>query len=102
GSVYALLAHLYLWRGTMADATSTAVNLTDINSADTTISAVLNNGGYSLTDTANYINTFIGRSPEGIFEISMSENTMEGSNSSVGMEFIRSNRISYYSDNSRY
>jgi len=102
GSVYALLAHLYLWRATMLDVSVDAPNLTDVNSADTTINTLIAKGGYALTDTANYKNTFIGRSSEGIFEINISENTLEGSNSSIGSYFLNENYIKGYGNNPRF
>lgn len=103
GSVYALLAHFYLWRGTMTDLTSNTPNMTDVNSADTSIAVLMTNGGYSLTDTARYYQTFIGRSTESIFELNMSENTMEGSQASIGMEFLRDDRLKNWNgDNPRF
>src|ERR1044072_18381 len=103
GSVYALLAHLYLWRGTTLNAASRGTDdMKDINSADTTISALLANGGYRLTDTAHYYNTFIGRSTEGIFELNISEDQFEGSSEGIGMQFLRGDQyIKYYGDHAR-
>ncbi|QNR83802.1 RagB/SusD family nutrient uptake outer membrane protein [Pedobacter riviphilus] len=102
GSVYALLAHLFLWRATMANVATDAPNLVDVNNADTTINTLINKGGYTLTDTANYKNTFIGRSSEGIFEINVSENTLEGSSSSVGASFLNESYIKGNGNNPRY
>jgi len=102
GSTYALLAHLYLWRATMSNVATDAPNLADVNSADTTINTLISRGGYALTDTANYKNTFIGRSTEGIFEINVSENTLEGSNSSVGGNFLNETYVKGYGNNPRY
>jgi hypothetical protein len=102
GSVYALLAHLYLWRATMTDVTSNVANLVDVNSADTTINTLISRGGYTLTDTANYKNTFIGRSPEGIFELNMSENSLEGSNSSIGTRFLNGSYVNNYTNAPRF
>lgn len=102
GAAYALLAHLYLWRATMANVATDSPNLTDVNSADTTINTLINRGGYTLPDTSNYKNTFIGRSSEGIFEISASENTQEGSNASVGASFLNGAYINGYTNNPRY
>jgi hypothetical protein len=89
GSVYALLSHLFLWRATMSNVTSTAPNMTDVNSADTTLQQLVDKGGYRLTDTAQYYKTFIGKSTEGIFEIAASEDTREGSNLSIGRMFLK-------------
>lgn len=107
GSVYALLAHLYLWRATMSDVSTDAVNLTDVNSADTTINALRTKGGYTVsvgnsTDATRYTNTFVGRSSEGIFEINMSENTLEGSASSIGTRFLNTSYVDYYSNSPRF
>ncbi|GAA4322405.1 RagB/SusD family nutrient uptake outer membrane protein [Mucilaginibacter gynuensis] len=101
GSVYALLAHLYLWRATMTDVRSNTPIAADVASADTTLTAVIAKGGYTLTDTSKYYDTFVGRSNEGIFELNMSENTKEGSSWSIANMFLRSNYIAYNSDNSR-
>ncbi|MRG47396.1 RagB/SusD family nutrient uptake outer membrane protein [Chitinophaga sp. SYP-B3965] len=90
GSAYALLAHLYMWRGTTLKAASGGtIEMKDINSADTAIDVLEQKGGYSLTDTAQYYKTFIGKSSEGIFELSMTEDYDEGSNTSIGMQFLR-------------
>jgi len=102
GSVYALLAHLYLWRATMADVSTDVANLVDVNSADTTINTLIARGGYTQTDTTNYSSTFIGRSPEGIFELNMSENTLEGSSSNIGTRFLNTSYISYYNNTPRF
>lgn len=101
GAVYALLAHLYLWRATMLDVTSDVPNAKDVNSADTTINVLMARGGYSLPDTSKYKSVFVGRSSEGIFEINMSENTLEGSNNSIGMNFLNQSYINQGSTNPR-
>jgi hypothetical protein len=101
GSVYALLAHLYIWRATMSDVNTNTPIMADVNSADTTITAIINRGGYRQTDTAKYSSTFIGRSPEGIFEINMSDNTLEGSNASIGTRFLNSTYVNGYGSNPR-
>ena len=108
GAVYALLAHLYLWRATMANLNSNVPNPVDVNNADTTVSKLLALGGYSYTDTANYYMTFIGRnntvtSSEGIFQLYMDDRTQEGSNAHIGMEFLRgSEYVSYFGNNARF
>jgi len=88
GSVYALLAHLYLWRATMLDVNSTTPNATDVASADTAINALVTNGGYILTDTAHYGKMFIGKSAESIFELNMSEDDKEGTTTGIGLPFL--------------
>lgn len=77
--------------------------MTDINSADTTISTLIAKGGYRLTDTTNYTQTFIGRSPESIFELYMSEDTQEGSYGHIGLQFLRGKQyVDYFGDNARF
>lgn len=107
GSVYALLAHLYLWRATMTDPATNTPDLTDVNSADTAINVLLSRGGYRNTiitpaDSAKYKDTFIGRSSEGIFEFNMSENTLEGSAANIGTRFLNSSYINNYPSEGRF
>src|SRR5690606_5251469 len=73
GAVYALLAHMYLWRATTTELASAEPIMSDVNSADSTIAAIKSFGGYAQVDTANYYRTFIGKSSDGIFEIAASE-----------------------------
>ena len=65
GSVYALKAHIEAWQHDYAACEK---------SADTVISQ----GGYSLVDSANYGQVFIGKSSEGIFEININYAQSEG------------------------
>jgi hypothetical protein len=108
GSVYALLAHLYLWRATMTDLNSSIPKMDDVNNADTTVTRLLAEGGYSYADTSNYYMTFIGRSntatsPEGIFQLYMDDRTQEGSNAHIGLEFLRgAEYVSYFGNNARF
>ncbi len=106
GSVYALLAHLYLWRATMTTVTAPPI-LTDVNSADTTINVLIAKGGYrntitTPTDAAKFKDIFIGRSTEGIFEFNMSENTLEGSSSNIGIRFLNNTYINGYGSEGRF
>lgn len=101
GSVEALLAHLYLWRATTTDVTTDQPNMQDVLAAETAIDAITANGMYSQTDTANYYNTFIGKSKEGIFEIAINDDVREGSNTHIGNMFLRTSHIQYYGTNSR-
>lgn len=106
GSVYALLAHLYLWRATMTTVTGSPI-LADVNSADTTINALISKGGYQNTvltpaDAAKYKDIFIGRSAEGIFEFNMSENTLEGSSANIGTRFLNNTYINTYGSEGRF
>lgn len=107
GSVYALLAHLYLWRATMSDVTTNTPNLTDVNSADTTITALISKGGYANTitspaDASKYKDIFVGRTSESIFEFNMSENTLEGSASNIGTRFLTGAYINNYGGENRF
>lgn len=108
GSAYALLTHLYLWRATMTDLNSKVPKQEDVHNADTTLTRLLAEGGYSYTDTSNYYMTFVGRSntttsPEGIFQLYMDDRTQEGSNAHIGLEFLRgAEYVSYFGNNARF
>lgn len=102
GSAYALLAHLYLWRATMTDISSDAPIMSDVQKADTTIDAIVSNGGYALTDTASYSRMFVGRSSESIFELNMSEDNKEGSNEGVGLYFLPTKYLATAGSNPRF
>jgi starch-binding outer membrane protein, SusD/RagB family len=65
GSVYALEAHIAAWRK-------------DYVACDSATLMVMNKGGYQLVDSAHMRNMFIGRSIEGIFEISIDNSQNEG------------------------
>lgn len=101
GSVYALLAHLYLWRATTANLSSKDPVMEDVNSADTTLQTLTTLGGYTLQDTTKYGDQFIGRSPESIFEINMSENTQEGTAAHIGLYFLTEDYVNGYGFNPR-
>ena len=102
GAVYALLAHLYLWRATTTDLNTDQPIMADVHSADTTIDALFANGGYRMADTARYGEMFVGRSPETIFELNMSENTLEGTSSHIGMKFLNNTFIPTYGSSAAY
>src|SRR5690606_7566852 len=63
---------------------------------------LVNNGGYQLADTARYSEIFVGRSRESIFELNMSENTLEGSNAHIGMKFLDNTFIPTYGSNAAH
>lgn len=96
GAVHALLAHLYLWRATTSDLTIDVPIIEDVDKAESAIDALLAQGGYALADTSKYGDVFIGRSTEAIFELNISENTLEGSSSHIGMKFLNSTHIPAY------
>lgn len=98
GSVYALLAHMYLWRATTTNLSSDQPVMSDVESAGKAITSLKMSGGYSQVDTSNYYSTFVGKSPEGIFEIATSETTWEGSNRHIASFFLRKQFISYNSE----
>lgn len=61
GSVQALMAHVYLWKG-------------EALASEVAADKVINEAGYSLvnyTDSLAVVNMFIGRSTEGIFELNV-------------------------------
>lgn len=101
GSVYALLADLYLWRATMLDVSTDVPIASDVQKADTTLDAILNSGQYSFTDTASYTKMFIGHSTESIFEINMSESDKEGSSAAIGLDFLPTQYLATASSNPR-
>lgn len=59
GSAYALLAHIYAWQQKYPECAVAA-------------DQVIQNGGYSLVDSTQYLNIYKGKSSEGIFEIAES------------------------------
>lgn len=97
GAVYALLAHTFLWRATTTNLSSSDPIMEDVLSADTTIQAINNYGGYSLVDSANYYTTFVGKSREGIFEIAASEDNLEGSSNHIASFFLRKEHVPFKS-----
>ncbi|GAB3010890.1 RagB/SusD family nutrient uptake outer membrane protein [Niabella terrae] len=102
GSVYALLAHLYLWRATMSDVHTDEPNMTDVNNADTTLSKLVAMGGYALVDTASYGQQFVNPSSESIFELAMSENNKEGAYSHIGLGFLTGTYVEGYGSTPRF
>lgn len=102
GSVYALLAHLYLWRATVTNVTTDQPIMADVDKAADAINQIETNGGYRLTDTSNYYQTFIGRSSESIFEINKSESNQEGTTLHVGQLFLNKEYVKYFPANAYY
>ncbi len=98
GAVNALLAHLYLWRATVSDVTTDNPILSDVNKAADAIFEIESRGGYVLQDTANYYETFIGRSSESIFEINKDDNTLEGTNQHIANLFLTREQINNYNN----
>lgn len=102
GSVYALLAHLYLWRATTTNLSSDVPVAADVNSADTTLKKLIAEGGYTLQDTTKYGDQFIGQSSESIFEIAMSENDLEGAWGHIGMGFLTDKYVKNFGTTPRF
>lgn len=71
GAAFALLAHIYAWRGSYANAASAA-------------DSVILKGGYAYVPRANFTSIFKGNSSEGIFEISENK-TNEGYATGIGL-----------------
>lgn len=102
GSVYALLAHLYLWRATTTNVNTDEPIASDVHNADTTLQRLINEGGYQLQDTATYGSQFIGQSTESIFEIAMSENNLEGAWGHIGLEFLTGKYVNGFGTTPRF
>lgn len=102
GAANALLAHLYLWRATVSNVQTNDPIMADVDNAANAINEIETKGSYKLTDTANYYQTFIGRSTESIFELNKSENTLEGSTQHIGRWFLDSRYVRYFSANAFY
>jgi len=102
GSVYALLAHLYLWRATTTNLASDVPVAADVNSADTTLKTLIARGGYTLQDTTNYGAQFIGQSTESIFEIAMSEANLEGASRHIGLAFLTDKYVEGFGKTPRF
>ena len=65
GSLLALKAHIQAWKG-------------DYAACEKTADSVITYGGYTLLDSSDYKQIFIGKSSEGIFEINVNYSQNEG------------------------
>ena len=70
GSVYALIAHINMWRARPNQPAAGAQAF--IVKAEAACDSVINKGGYQLVDSTAYSSIFKGKSSEGIFEIEFS------------------------------
>lgn len=71
GSVYALKAHIYMWKNRLNKTTIDRNNYTEAIHA---IDSIEQSGQFSLVDTNNYINMFAkGGSSESLFEVAYSQ-----------------------------
>jgi len=102
GSVFALLAHFYLWRATTTNLSTPDPVMTDVDKASAAIDSITTFGGYTLVDTASYGKQFIGRSSESIFEIYMSDDSKEGSNQHIGFQFLTDRYVNGFGTGHRY
>jgi hypothetical protein len=102
GSVFALMAHFYLWRATTTDLTTPDPIMTDVDKASNAIDSITTLGGYTLVDTASYGKQFIGRSSESIFEIYMSDDSKEGSNQNIGFQFLTNTYVNGFGTGHRF
>jgi starch-binding outer membrane protein, SusD/RagB family len=82
GAAFALLAHIYAWRG-------------DYDKAASAADSVIIKGGYSYVPRTTYTTIFRGQSTEGIFEISQNK-TNEGYETGIGS---RTSKAPYYLTN---
>lgn len=71
GSVFALLAHIYAWKGSY-------------DSCKMACDSVIMQGGYTLVPGSSYADIYKGQSSEGIFEIAQNQ-TAESMNASFGI-----------------
>lgn len=89
GSAYALLAHMYLWQGTVRSTATTANDLTLVAKASAATDSVLTSNQYTLTDTSNYLSAYTGNSKESLFEINMLSSDNEASQYHLGISFLQ-------------
>lgn len=77
GSLFALLAHIYMW-------------MDNAEAAELAADEVIDKGGYKLVDTAAYTTLYKGKSLEGIFELNMSAADNEAySTTGIGEKTLR-------------
>nr|WP_294875431.1 RagB/SusD family nutrient uptake outer membrane protein [uncultured Pedobacter sp.] len=88
GAAYALLAHIYAWKG-------------DYTNCSIAADAVLNQNYYQFVNRADFLNIFKGKSTEGIFEISQSE-VNEGTISGIALFTLKSPYLSTQTGNAYF
>lgn len=84
GAVYALLAHIYAWKG-------------DYDKCNSACDSVIGSGSYTYVDRHNYLSIFQGQSSESIFEIA--QNSL-GEGLTVGASISGMTLVSPYITNS--
>lgn len=88
GAAYALLAHIYAWKG-------------DYTNCNIATDQLLNQGFYQYVDRGNYLDIFKGKSPEGIFEIAQSDEN-EGNVNGVSYFTLKSPYLTTNTGNARF
>jgi hypothetical protein len=85
GAAYALLAHIYAWKGDYANCSIAA-------------SAVIDQNFYTMLNRVDFLNIFKGKSTEGIFEISQSE-ANEGMREGISTYTLKTPYLTTRTDN---
>ncbi len=88
GAAYALLAHIYAWKG-------------DYTNCNAAADQVINQNFYQYVDRATYLNIFKGKSTEGIFEIAQSAEN-EGSVGGISSWTLKTPYLTTATGNARF
>jgi len=88
GAAYALLAHIYAWKGDYANCNIAA-------------DQVINQGFYQYVDRNIYLNIFKGKSTEGIFEIAQSDEN-EGNVNGIASYTLKTPYLTTVTTNARF
>lgn len=88
GAAYALLAHIYAWKG-------------DYSNCNTAANAVIDADYYHYVDRNNYLDIFKGKSAEGIFEIAQSAEN-EGTELGISFYTLKSPYLTTVRENARF
>ncbi|WP_207436099.1 RagB/SusD family nutrient uptake outer membrane protein [Sabulibacter ruber] len=89
GAAYALLAHVYAWKGDYQKCAEAAAMVTESNL-------------YSLVDRSQYLTIFKGKSPEGIFEIASSDPNESAGSGSIAFRTLKTPYLSTNSGNAEF
>jgi hypothetical protein len=92
GAAYALLAHVYAWKGD---------NVSYAKSAEYADS-VIKKGGYSFVNRNSYLNIFKGQSSEGIFEISSNARNEASGSISIAFRTLKTPYLLTRTGNAEY
>lgn len=88
GAAYALLAHIYAWKG-------------DYTNCNATTDLLINQGFYQYVNRASYLNIFRGKSSEGIFEIAQSDEN-EGNVNGISFFTLKTPFLTTNTGNARF